>query len=162
MQPGHRSSAQIQQQRRRPVRRPGVGYRVPYFYAGYPGLLSYGFPFGYGDSFDDASAPPSADAGNDAGNDTYPQVAGNAPPLFRPTYQEPTEAAPVHAQPATTLVFNDGRPSLEVHNYALTDSTLYALDGETRQEIPLSQLNVPATIEANRKAGVDFALPSNY
>jgi hypothetical protein len=46
-----------------------------------------------------------------------------------------------------------------VHNYALTGSTLYALDGESRQEIPLSLLNVPATVEANRAAGVDFALP---
>jgi hypothetical protein len=48
-----------------------------------------------------------------------------------------------------------------VHNYALTANTLYALDGDTRQEIPLSLLDVPATIEANRVAGVDFALPVN-
>ena len=62
-------------------------------------------------------------------------------------------------QPATTLIFKDGRPPVQVHNYALTASTLYALDGESRQEIPLSLLNVPATVEANRAAGVDFALP---
>ena len=42
---------------------------------------------------------------------------------------------------------------MQVHNYALTASTLYALDGESRQEIPLSLLNVPATVEANRAAG---------
>jgi hypothetical protein len=57
------------------------------------------------------------------------------------------------------LIFKDGRPSTQVHNYALTAGTLYALDGESRQEIPLSLLNVPATVEANRAAGVDFALP---
>ncbi len=56
----------------------------------------------------------------------------------------------MHAQPATTLIFKDGRPPAQVHNYALTGSTLYALDGESRQEIPLSLLNVPATVEANR------------
>jgi hypothetical protein len=57
------------------------------------------------------------------------------------------------------LIFKDGRPATQVHNYALTATTLYALDGESRQEIPLSLLNVPATIEANRATGVDFALP---
>jgi hypothetical protein len=59
------------------------------------------------------------------------------------------------------LIFKDGRPSVQVHNYALTGSTLYALDGESHQEIPLSVLNVPATVEANRTAGVDFALPAS-
>ena len=65
----------------------------------------------------------------------------------------------MHVQPATTLIFKDGRSPVQVHNYALTASTLYALDGDSRQEIPLSLLDVPATVEANRKAGVDFALP---
>jgi hypothetical protein len=65
----------------------------------------------------------------------------------------------VHPQPSTTLIFKDGRAPVQVHNYALTDSTLYALDGDSRQEIPLSQLDVLATVEANRKAGIDFALP---
>jgi hypothetical protein len=65
----------------------------------------------------------------------------------------------VHGQPATTLIFKDGRTPVQVHNYALTDNTLYALDGDSRQEIPLSLLDLPATMEANRKAGVDFALP---
>jgi hypothetical protein len=87
-----------------------------------------------------------------------PEMAANAPP-FRPAYPEQSAAAPVHAQPATTLIFKDGRPPLQVHNYALTASTLYALDGESRQEIPLSLLNLPATVETNRTSGVDFALP---
>jgi hypothetical protein len=51
---------------------------------------------------------------------------------------------------------------VQVHNYALTASTLYALDGDSRQEIPLSLLNVPETVETNRKAGVDFALPVSH
>ena len=68
-------------------------------------------------------------------------------------------AAPVHAQPTTVLIFKDGRPPEKVHNYALTGSTLYALDGDMNQEIPLALLNVPATVESNRAAGVDFALP---
>ena len=86
-------------------------------------------------------------------------MAANAPSPFRPAYQEQVEAAPVHAQPITTLIFKDGRPPVKVQNYALTASTLYALDGESRQEIPLSLLDVPATVTANRATGVDFALP---
>jgi hypothetical protein len=65
----------------------------------------------------------------------------------------------VHAQPATILIFRDGRPPEKVHSYALTGSTLYALDGDLNREIPLALLNVPATVEINRAAGVDFALP---
>jgi hypothetical protein len=91
------------------------------------------------------------------------QVGANGAPSFRPPYQGPYEApaqvAPVHAQPTTILIFKDGRPPQKVHNYALTGSTLYALDGDLRQEIPLALLNVPATVETNRAAGVDFSLP---
>jgi hypothetical protein len=145
----------------------GYQYRAPY-----PYFFGYGLPLPYAfgaenfgaDSFSPdnftpekqetvtaAPPPPQEDSG--------PEFAGNAPPLYRPLYQPPPVAAPVHLQPATTLIFNDGRPSKQVHNYALTANTLYALDGDTRQEIPLSLLDVQATIDANRAAGVDFALP---
>jgi hypothetical protein len=88
-------------------------------------------------------------------------MATNAPPAFRPAYQAQIDNAPVHAQPATTLIFKDGRAPVQIHNYALTANTLYALDGDSRREIPLSLLNVQATVEANRAAGVDFALPTS-
>jgi hypothetical protein len=148
--------------------------RFPGVYAGYPWLntLGYGFPVAYGGPYTDDQeemsgpqpAPQPADYGNNAPPPDYtqeapPQLAANAGPAFRPPYQGQTDAPPLHAQPATTLIFKDGRPSLQVHNYALTSSTLYALDGESHQEIPLSLLNVPATVEANRTSGVDFALP---
>jgi hypothetical protein len=131
--------------------------------------LGYGLPFSYGVTGDTGeqdpanNAPPAqtgyADPPSGSPAGASPEVAASAPPLFRPLYQEPIVAAPVHPQPATTLIFKDGRPPEQVHNYALTATTLYALDGETRQEIPLSLLNLPATIAANHAAGVDFALP---
>lgn len=151
----------------------------PAVYAGYPWLAyGYGIPLGYsmpyaGDG-DDTAGPspmpqqqadePPVDYGPEPPN---PEVAGNGAPSFRPPYQgpyqgsfqAPSQAAPVHAQPATVLIFKDGRPPQKVHNYALTGSTLYALDGDLRQEIPLALLNVPATVETNRAAGVDFSLP---
>ena len=170
-QPGDQDTGRPQDEGRHPDNnRHGVGYRGPYFYAGYPGLIpfGYGLPFGlpYGDDQDEGGgaqvAPQQPDYSNQPTGDygpEAPEVAANTPSPFRPTYQGQIEAAPVHPQPTTTLIFKDGRSPVQVHNYALTDSTLYALDGDSRQEIPLSQLDVPATVEANRKAGVDFALP---
>ena len=149
-------------------RRGGVGYRAAYpyptFYTGYPWLfpLGYGLPFGDDSSADDSAAQAPPDFSNEPPPAAPPEVAASDAPMFRPPYQPQPVEAPVHPQPATTLVFNDGRPAMEVHNYALTGSTLYALDDEKRQEIPLSELNLPATIEANRKTGVDFALPSSH
>lgn len=157
----------------------GVEYRnhTPYIYTGYTWLNSfgYGFPVAYGGlpyaGQDDAGGGPQpspqqadyvdqppADYGPEP---PAPQVADNAPPTFRPAYQGQAVDAPVNPQPATTLIFNDGRPPVEVHNYALTANTLYALDGDSRHEIPLSLLNIQATVEANRAAGVDFALPTS-
>jgi hypothetical protein len=149
------------------------GQRYPAVYAGYPWLaFGYGAPLRYsmpyagdGDATDGPSPMPQADeASIDYGAEPpSPQVAGDGAPSFRPpyqgAYQGPSQAAPVHAQPATVLIFKDGRPPEKVHNYALTGSTLYALDGDLRREIPLALLNVPATVETNRAAGVDFSLP---
>lgn len=134
------------------------------------GPFGYGLPWPYalpyGDDQEDASgsqpAPLQADYGDQPVNDyglEGPQMTATAPTPFRPAYQEQVETASAHAEPITTLIFKDGRPPARVQNYALTSSTLYALDGESRKEIPLSLLDVPATVTANRAAGVDFALP---
>jgi hypothetical protein len=170
-------------------RRYPYAYGVYPFVYGYGSPLAFGLP--YGDDQDDASAaqqpdyPQQPDHGEQDYGPQYgpeaqgpqygpetpgpqgrpeapgPQLSGNTPPPFRPAYQGEAVAAPVHAQPATTLIFKDGRPPAEVHNYALTASTLFDLDGESRKEIPLALLDVPATVEVNRTAGVDFALPVN-
>jgi hypothetical protein len=152
--------------------RHGAGNRThdPYIYAGYTWLnpLGYGAPVAYGglpydNGQDDTGGgpqpgPQQADYGDQP---PAPQVADNAPPAFRPAYQGQADIAQVSAQPATTLIFSDGRPPVQVHNYALTANMLYALDGDSRKEIPLSLLNVQATVEVNRAAGVDFALPTS-
>jgi hypothetical protein len=155
------------------------GERYPTVYAGYPWLAyGYGVPLGYsmpyaGDANDtEGPSPMPQQQADEASVDygTEPPGQQGAPgggPSFRPPYQGPyqgpnegpPQVAPVHPQPATVLIFKDGRPPQKVHNYALTGSTLYALDGDLRQEIPLALLNVPATVETNRAAGVDFSLP---
>lgn len=141
----------------------------PYLYSnyvGYPWLLPFGYGLPFGDDSDDTSSAdsvaPAPDFSNEPPAAAPPDVTPAAAPAFRPAYQPQPVEPPMRPEPATTLVFNDGRPPMEVHNYALTGSTLYALDGERRQEIPISALDLPATVVANRKTGVDFALPSSY
>lgn len=73
-------------------------------------------------------------------------------------YAGAPSAAPAAEQPSITLVFKDGRPSMQIRNYLLTQSTLYTGDG-LRREIPLSDLDLAATADANRNSGVDFRLP---
>jgi hypothetical protein len=58
------------------------------------------------------------------------------------------------------LIFKDGRPPEEIQNFLATRSTLTVLDGGRRREVPLSDLNIPATVSANHQTGVDFQLPS--
>ena len=142
--------------------------RYPYVYSG---LLSYGYGFPVGYGFGDGSEQADAGAARQQGSvDAYgplppdAQLGENAPPLYRVPYRASSEAppaAPARMQPATTLIFNDGRAQKQIHNYALIGTTLWVLDDDTRREIPLASLDIPATVKANRDAGVDFALPGN-
>lgn len=120
-----------------------------------------------------ASAPGASAPGISSEDQQQDYVQPGPPPLtpplsadeqpssrYRPAYQG-LMSEEVHAQPATTLILKDGKPSTQVHNYVLTSSTLYALDDGARIEIPISEIDVPATIAANRTAGVDFSLPAS-
>lgn len=135
----------------------------------YPGYLVSGF-WGYGDLGSDYGDNPQPSDNSAAALPAYPpdyyaQAAApfypQPPPPAAPAAQQPAASpAPIPDQPATTLVFKDGRPSVQVQSYAITRTTLYILDGQRRREIPLSDLDVQATQQANREAGVDFNLPT--
>ena len=58
----------------------------------------------------------------------------------------------------TTLIFKDGRPPLQIRNYALTRTALY-LTGAQTYEIPVDQIDLPATVLVNQQAGISFRLP---
>lgn len=76
-----------------------------------------------------------------------------------PQWQTPAQAAtPPQPAEAVTIVFNDGRPAVTIHNYLLTASTLYVMDKQ-RREIPVDELDLAVTTKVNREAGVDFSLP---
>ena len=147
------------------------GHRRPYISSyrnGYPYLVApyYGYPgygyLGYGDDTDNsdqsaAAAPPDSGSPYDAPPPEPDQYA------FRPPYPAaPAPPSPQSAQlsqDAVTLIYKDGRPSEQVHNYILTPTTLYVQDQQHRA-IPTDQLDLVATAKANQDAGVSFQLPN--
>jgi hypothetical protein len=114
-----------------------------------PGFL--GYP-GYGD----LAAPPYYAEPNES---QQPDVSHPAPSNLYPESVEPSRpSSALESEDAVTLVFKDGRPPEQIHNYVLTRTTLYVRDQHHR-DIPLDQLDLAATQRLNHDAGVDFQLP---
>lgn len=68
------------------------------------------------------------------------------------------------ALPPTVFVFRDGHRE-ESSDYSIISGTIYAqgnywVDGSWTKKIPVSQLDIAATLEANQERGVHFVLPS--
>jgi hypothetical protein len=80
--------------------------------------------------------------------------------------QGATSQAPAASQAAlpsksipTVFVYLDGR-SIEVRNYAIFNQTLWVFSAETTRRIPLSAINLPATLKLNEDRGIDVSLPN--
>jgi len=131
-------------------------YDPNYGPAGPPPDYSAGVTGGYaaGPVPNYAAGPTSGYA---AGYAAAPNTQG-----YRPAYQggaaTVVAVAPAADEDAVTLVFKDGRPPEHIHNYAMTRTTLYVQDPH-HQEIPMDELDLPATEKANREAGVSFEVP---
>jgi len=130
------------------------GYAVPYYYGDY----------GYYDNGDAANYPDGEYSGGPTifdrrGSGYVPRPAAAAP--MDPPAESATEAtsAPAQDQPETVLVFKDGH-QLEVGNYAIVGSTLYDLSDGHRHKVPLTDLDLTATVKENDNRGIDFAVPS--
>jgi hypothetical protein len=127
----------------------------PWIWPVYPTYLDYGDDYG-----DDSQGAQNAltsdmeyyDNGDyDEPPQQWPALGPNAPSAYQ------SQAAP-DSETAVTLIFKDGRRPLQIHNYALTQSTLFV--GDARGvTIPIDQIDIPATEKANSDAGVDFHLP---
>lgn len=92
-----------------------------------------------------------------------PENADPAPDTAEPA-SPPADASPAPSQPAqpqepSVLVFRDGH-QLEVQNYAIVSDTLYDFTHGHVRKVPLSQLDLRATVKANDDRGVDFTLPA--
>lgn len=94
----------------------------------------------------------------------YPQT-GSVPypsqdvPGSSPRQPYTGESAAPGPQQALTLIFNNGQPPETVYNYMLTANTLTVLDAQY-QQIPVSQIDLPATVTANRAQGINFQVPN--
>ena len=121
------------------------------------------------DDSDDSGAPGCYD--EQAPEPDQPTIYGGdddgPPPDEQPAYEPPVYEPPAETQrpaqlpaneTATTIVFKDGRPSEQVHNYALTQTTLYVLD-QRQRDIPLDQIDLAATEKVNRGTGIEFRIP---
>ncbi len=132
---------------------PGLGY-------GYPYLIDPGFyDWGWGDS-DDSGDDSSA---YDQGAAPYPEYAAPYPEegygSVQPAEAEPgTSSAPVPEQPLT-VIFNNGRAPVKVQNYMMTSRVLTDLDSQHYEQIPLGEIDLAATQQANSAAGVEFQIP---
>lgn len=85
------------------------------------------------------------------------QVADlNSPKVIevQPQKELEAEASPL----PTVLVFRNGTRT-EIQNYAIVGKALYTFAPHRTKKILISDLNVPATISANEKRGVEFHMP---
>lgn len=126
----------------------------------------------YDDSWNDLSYPsqPTALQQPDYGYNEYPPSNPYYPDYGAeyaqyPQPGEPAPAAEVPSTPATaetvTLIFNNGQPPEQIQNYIATRTTLTVFNGTRHYDISVADLDVPATIKANRAAGIDFSLPAS-
>jgi hypothetical protein len=120
--------------------RPDYGPQVPY-------------PQGpYDEGYAQPSRPPYTPGG-------YPPPQQNSAPAQSAAAQNTAELDDGLDHPPVTLVFNDGRPPMQVSNYVLTGTSVFVAEHGHQRVIPVAELDLPATVAQNREAGVDFALP---
>lgn len=109
----------------------------------------------YNQGYEDAQAQSQ--------KDRYNEYANVRPPLDPERMQEAEQS---HWQTAdsrmrpTVLVFRDQHKQ-EVENYAIVGDTLWNFAPQQTVKIPLSELDIPATIKANQDRGVRFSVPSS-
>lgn len=97
-----------------------------------------------------------------AENPGPPPVAESAPAEDTGPAQvnSSAESKPAQPQDPSVLVFRDGH-QLQVQNYAIVGDMLYDFTPGHARKVPLSQLDLPATVKANDDRGVDFVIPAS-
>jgi hypothetical protein len=152
----------------------------PFWYPGYP--YAYGYRYVWPPIFNDSDNYESQPASNYAARppDDYNNVPYQTQPYPPQPEDQPEPPAPPDSfpqqpntshralysgapssasfAPPVTLVFKDGRPPEQIHNYLLTANTLTVLD-QNRRNVPVSQIDLDATTKANLQTGVNFSLP---
>lgn len=161
---GHGSGVTFRNGTRRGTR--GVyGRRLyyPYYpFSYYPLWGDYGFDSDssdnqtadvYGDSYSQPNGPYREDSGLQR---DVQALSGKVDRL-----QSDVEARnrPKEQEPETALVFRDKHVE-QVRNYAISGGTLWVLTDQAAKRIPLTQLDIDATVKMNDDRGVDFQVPA--
>jgi hypothetical protein len=135
----------------------------PYYpFSYYPLWGDYGFDSGSSDNqtadaYGDSSAQPQGPYREDSGLQRDVQaLSGKIDRL-----QSDVEARnrPKEQEPETALVFRDKHVE-QVRNYAISGGTLWVLNESAAKKIPLTQLDIDATVKMNDDRGVDFQVPA--
>ena len=164
----------------------------PYLNFGYyPGAIYFPYDSFFDDSYDNydmtqqpAPAPDSSynypdnnfayaqPAPEPDSSYAYPQPGPVSPYIYPAPGYSPYASQPAPTEPqmqyvpgsedTVTLIYKDGRPPEQIQNYLATRTTLTILDNGRRREVPLADLDIPATMSANRQTGVDFELPTSH
>jgi hypothetical protein len=79
-----------------------------------------------------------------------------APP---PPPQRSTQPSQERPTPPTILVFRDGSRT-EIQNYVIADNVIYQFAEHWMKKIPLSDVDIPATVKVNDARGVEFSVPT--
>jgi hypothetical protein len=104
----------------------------------------------------------TGEASNPQPNAVRSSLAPAASSLASKARVTPTVSAPVEG-PATVFVFRDGHRE-ESSDYSIISGVIYSkgdywTSGSWSKKILVADLNLPATLEANRERGVHFRLP---
>ncbi|MBS1803177.1 MAG: hypothetical protein JST28_07395 [Acidobacteria bacterium] len=156
------------------------GFIYPYPYVADPGFYDWGATdYSENEQQGYAGGPPDQEPesgygpeqpGPDYGDAPYPQqqeYAAQPPVTPTPGAQRqeyhfatasPSAPSPLASKPLT-VIFKGGRAPEKVQNYMVTSSALTNLDSEHFEKIPLDQIDVGATQQANRSSGIDFQVP---
>jgi len=149
----------------------GFGYPGYYAYAGYYDPLLWGSASSY--SNDNSSEYNAYYDKNQQLQQQINRLQDEVDRLREERYAEPAapRSPPAAQAPAaprapskpetaslTVLIFKDQHRE-EVHNYAVVGSTLWVFSEQRARKIPLDQLDVPATQQANDERGLDFRVP---
>lgn len=153
------------------------GYRRGYYGSVSPFFYGLGYlPYGMLDYGDDSGPSPYAAAPVDTPEDPLTQhyevqenILGSeiehlnseleemrqeqsVRPPYRPNV-EPAETTP--PSPPVTVVLQDGH-RFDSSNYAVMDGTFWDFSRSPSRRVPMSQVNVPASVEASAAHGAEF------
>jgi hypothetical protein len=118
-------------------------------------------PVAQGPTVFERRTPGDVTASESFAADPPVQEAAPSPPDASPAQPESAASSqPVQPQEPNVLVFRDGH-QLQVQNYAIVGDFLYDFTPGHARKVPLSQLDLPATVKANDDRGLDFTLPGS-